>query len=122
MKLCIASSANTSGVLTGAESRFPSSDASVKRLPYWRPSRQKHKFPNLTAAMPIGLAMPREQPRLSPPRPSLLEPIEPTPQQNSPQPPLPANGEVPAHYLRGPPEPWRPFVNENGIIAGPWGR
>jgi hypothetical protein len=32
------------------------------------------------------------------------------------------NQQPPAHYLKGPDEPWRPFVNEDGIITGPWRR
>jgi hypothetical protein len=27
----------------------------------------------------------------------------------------------PANYLKPPDEPWRKFVNQDGIIAGPWG-
>jgi hypothetical protein len=45
------------------------------------------------------------------------------PQQTSPQPPLPPkDAPIPQHYLRGPPEPWRPFVDESGIHTSPWRR
>jgi hypothetical protein len=42
------------------------------------------------------------------------------PAQTSPQPPLPPRGVIPAHYLKGEPEPWRPFVGENGIRTPSW--
>jgi hypothetical protein len=47
--------------------------------------------------------------------------------QDAPPPPRKTLEEInaqkpPAHYLKGPSEPWRPYVDENGIIAGPWRR
>ena len=56
-------------------------------------------------------------------------PSQPPPSQQpagavSNQPPPPRrNDGIPAHYLKGPDEPWRPFVNEDGVIAtSPWRR
>jgi hypothetical protein len=60
--------------------------------------------------------------------PEVLSTVEQTPppalpQQTSPQPPLPPpDAPIPQHYLRGEPEPWRPFVDESGIHTSPWRR
>jgi hypothetical protein len=44
----------------------------------------------------------------------------PAQQKTSSQPPLPRDGEIPAHYLRQPREPWRPYVipSDGGLLGG----
>jgi hypothetical protein len=58
-----------------------------------------------------------------PPSPLAAGGCEPAPpQQTSPQPPLPKDGEIPRHWLRDgqPREAWRDHIGPSGEIISPW--